>query len=472
MTSVVDSVNDAGGPSARAETAALDGDLDAALVLADQAILNGDARGAQVAAAVLAQRGMVADSVALYRWAQSVDGSRSGFAVAAMIAVGDLEPAVTALAEFDADPRRAPTSLATVESLIAHGVHESVTGSPVAALSQLVQAAAVFEPHVGSVLLPDTPSALACLVATQLGQFDIAESIVEGGPNRHSLLRAWISLQRGDLTPVELPACATPRDELFAAAIEIGIARRLSDHAAMLAAWPRARDAVIAHPVDLFVLQPLGEIAVAAARLREDEWLAPKLEEADNLLARLGRPALWSAPLHWYGTQVAIVAESRTLASRHAGALTSMARSSRFAGALAGCARTWLRVLSGDVQVDTVVATARELRAVGLGWDGSRLAGQAAIRTSDRQAMTTLLTCARDLYGTPVTESATPQLSAREVEVAELLVAGLTYRQIGERLFISAKTVEHHVARIRNRIGAGSTSRRDLIARLHQILTG
>ena len=475
MTHVVDHANDAvetGTLSEQAEHAALDGDLDAASLLADQAILDGDKRGAEVAAAVLAQRGMLGDSVALYRWAESVDGSRSGFAVAALLGVGDLPHAQVQLAAFD-EGVRTPTSLSTVESLVAHALSESVTGSPVAALSQLVQAAAVLEPHAGKVLLPDTPAALACLVALNLGQLDMAESAVGDESMRHALLRAWISLQRGDLAAADVPAhCARPRDELFAAAIQIGVARRRSDLAGLLDAWPRARDAVIAHPVDLFVLQPMGEIAVAAARLHEDEWLAPRLAEADELLTRLGRPALWSVPLHWFALQAAVASESPSVAARHAGALSAMARSSRYAAALAGCAKAWLRVLAGDVQVDPVVAAARELRAVGLGWDGARLAGQAAIRTADRNEMTTLLTCARALHGTPhsADESPAPQLSAREIEVAELLVGGMTYKQIGERLFISAKTVEHHVARIRQRLG--SASRRELLVRLRALVSG
>jgi DNA-binding CsgD family transcriptional regulator len=49
-------------------------------------------------------------------------------------------------------------------------------------------------------------------------------------------------------------------------------------------------------------------------------------------------------------------------------------------------------------------------------------------------------------------------LSQREREVAELLLLGMPYRDIGSRLFISAKTVEHHVARIRRRLGADSRS--------------
>jgi DNA-binding CsgD family transcriptional regulator len=45
----------------------------------------------------------------------------------------------------------------------------------------------------------------------------------------------------------------------------------------------------------------------------------------------------------------------------------------------------------------------------------------------------------------------------------------MTYKQIGDQLFISAKTVEHHVARIRQRLGC--TSRSDLLARLRELAT-
>jgi DNA-binding CsgD family transcriptional regulator len=62
----------------------------------------------------------------------------------------------------------------------------------------------------------------------------------------------------------------------------------------------------------------------------------------------------------------------------------------------------------------------------------------------------------------------TGALSDREVEVAALVLEGLTYKQIGERLFISAKTVEHHVARMRQRLG--SNSRAELMAHLRMIV--
>jgi DNA-binding CsgD family transcriptional regulator len=133
------------------------------------------------------------------------------------------------------------------------------------------------------------------------------------------------------------------------------------------------------------------------------------------------------------------------------------------------------------------------LHAIGHAWDASRLAGQAAVRAADRAVMTSLLSCARSLRPDVAASELRPLeqlsngaaelparstsvvsrggevvLSDREREVAALLVDGLTYKEIGARLFISAKTVEHHIARIRHRCGA--TSRADLFSRLRVTL--
>ncbi|WP_343947193.1 helix-turn-helix transcriptional regulator, partial [Pseudonocardia zijingensis] len=139
-----------------------------------------------------------------------------------------------------------------------------------------------------------------------------------------------------------------------------------------------------------------------------------------------------------------------------------------------------------------VEAAARGLHAAGLSWEGGRLASQAAIRCRDRKSMNALLGCARALQaGTeqppattgdagraqPVrrvkvpeqaTESPGGAISGREREVAELVLSGLTYKQIGEQLFISAKTVENHVARMRQRLGSGS--RGELFAHLRMLV--
>jgi DNA-binding CsgD family transcriptional regulator len=233
--------------------------------------------------------------------------------------------------------------------------------------------------------------------------------------------------------------------------------------------------------------------------------VVPYLADARVMLVQLGEPPLWAAPLHWSALQAAIVAGSAATAAEHAAALDATAKSGRYAAALAAGAEQWLRVLGGDVDAGAVEDAARALHAVGLGWEGSRLAGQAAIRTRDRKDMSALLGCARAVQTVPTAGPApsaatseppgpghagrptpgrpgappTPEsavepapgtISDREREVAELVLAGLTYKQIGEQLFISAKTVEHHMARMRQRLGSGS--RGELFARLRVLVEG
>jgi DNA-binding CsgD family transcriptional regulator len=299
---------------------------------------------------------------------------------------------------------------------------------------------------------------------------------------RHRLLQAWILMVRGRTAAAEErlaalgPVPLEPRDLLFAVAIEVGIARRNSDLSALRRAWERAQEAVVRHSVDLFMLLPLGELAVAAARLGERARLHAHLRDAYALLARLGDPPLWTAPLRWNSLHAAILAEEPATADGHVAALVATADHSRYGAVVAAAAVSWIEVLRGSVDPARVEAAARGLYGAGLCWDAARLAGQAAIRTSDRRAMTALLDCARLFQGrpsgarsstagsAPATQPAETWLSDREVQVAELVLAGMTYKQIGDRLFISAKTVEHHVARMRQRLGCASRS--ELLARL------
>lgn len=498
----------------RAEAALLGDDPDTALAQADQVLSAADrlpasdaVRAGTVAAAVLARRGMLGRSAKLYRWLDGL-GSPSVLAVPALIGTGALAEAreVLRAPAPTADCGRPPTLLAGAEELLARGVHDSVTGSPTAALSQLTRAAALLEQSPRAALLPDTPAALAALVAVHCGELDVAQSVLEravrvdlGGPGaavRHRLLLGWIALFRGAIGVARGSLASTasqgtrlePRDELLAAALEVALARRAGDLGSLMPAWGRAREAIVRHPVDLFALQQLGELSIAATRLRETSWVRPHLDEASALLARLDDPALWAAPLHWAGLMSAILVEDRGSARDHAAALGAASGGSRYAAAMAMAAPHWVRLLDADVDADAVEAAARGLHAVGLSWEGGKLAGQAAIRTRDRRAMTTLLGCARALQASagpprepaeaepqtadvpepPVEEPGDGALSDREREVAALVLEGLTYRQIGERLFISAKTVEHHVARMRQRLGSGS--RGELFAHLRQIV--
>ena len=57
---------------------------------------------------------------------------------------------------------------------------------------------------------------------------------------------------------------------------------------------------------------------------------------------------------------------------------------------------------------------------------------------------------------TPVDARDPGGLTAREVEVAELLVDGLRNAEIAERLVVSVKTVDHHVASVLAKLGVSN----------------
>lgn len=495
----------------RAHAAALAADFDAALRWAD-AVLCDDAapdhpRAAGTAATVLAHRGLTAHSVELYRLA----GPQRAGAVALALLSGGWAPEARAALECPRTGSELPGLVAGCEELMARGVLQSVRSGDdtradiTAALSTLSRAAALVEPIGRAALLQQTPAALAALVALHCGELGVAESVLEravaadtgGAPSRagHLLLLAWAAMLRGRLNRAREHLLRAqdpehglePRDDLYLQALDVGLARRSGDAAGLEAAWARAREALLRYPVDLFSLLPLGELMIAGARLGESDRIAPDVAAAQALLGRLGSPELWATPLHWSGAQAAILLDDPAALRPHAAALVAAARTSSYAANLARAGRSWLLVLTGHVDADAVEATARDLAEVGLAWDGSRLAGQAAARTVDPRTRTALLTCARALAGShdvdatgPVAApdgagaagGATPggRLSEREQEVARLVVAGQTYREIGSRLFISAKTVEHHVSRMRQRLGASNRS--DLLARLRLEIDG
>ena len=54
----------------------------------------------------------------------------------------------------------------------------------------------------------------------------------------------------------------------------------------------------------------------------------------------------------------------------------------------------------------------------------------------------------------PATRENPAQLTARELEVLTLVADGLRNRDIAERLFLSTKTVDHHVSAILRKLGA------------------
>lgn len=62
----------------------------------------------------------------------------------------------------------------------------------------------------------------------------------------------------------------------------------------------------------------------------------------------------------------------------------------------------------------------------------------------------------RQAGGVKARTAAAPALTRREKAIASLVTAGLTNRQIADRLFISSRTVETHVTNMMNKLGLNS----------------
>lgn len=478
-----------------ADALALTGDCATAAALADGLLSSPDsaerAAAVRIAASVAAHQGNANQAAELFSWLGPHPDAVVGAAAAIVLAAtGDLTTARTALRLKDSGP---PTMAARTSRSLAEGLLLTMDQPYTAAMTQLGQAIATEQPM--SEVTPDSPAALVTLAAIHGGDPVRARSVIGRAVRadnqtlfapRHMLLSGWIKMLDGQLASASADAAAAGsaalhrRDALWAAALQTAIARRSGDTGALQKHWYAGMEVLAEYFVDLFALLPLGELWVAAARMRQVEQLRHALDQALTLLESLGNPILWSIPLHWAGVHAGILANAPALVAPHGQALGAATEASTLAQVLSGAGRTWLHVLANQVDADEVTASARALSQVGLTSDATRLAGQAALQTPDGRVSGAMLQLARDLKlgaapgdlpsapagDEPAGATLSPQhqptsgspLSHREREVAELLLLGMPYRDIGAQLFISAKTVEHHVARIRRRLGAGSRS--------------
>jgi len=483
-----------------ADALALTGDCTTAGRLADELLGSEDAAeraaAVRIAASIAMHDGGAAQAADLFRWLGPYpDAFVSAAGAIVAVAAGDLEAASRALSAESAGP---PTSTARAARSLADGLVLSLDQPFPIAVARLGQSITAEQQQAG--VAPDTPAALVTLAALHGGDPARARSVIgrvvragsqadsadeSFAAHRHRLLLGWVRMQDGQLPAAAADAASTAdatlhrRDALWAAALQTAVARRSGDSGAVQKHLYAAMEVLAEYSMDLFSLLPLGELWVAAARMRQVERLQHTLTEAFALLESLGNPVLWSVPLHWAGVHAGILVNSPDAVAPHGQALTAAAAHSAFAKALATAGRSWLRVLANHVDTDEVTVAARGLSQFGLTWDATRLASQAALQTPDGRVSGAMLQLARDLKQTAAIDEApgleavttvaegartgasrpvSSKLSDREREVAELLLLGMPYRDIGSQLFISAKTVEHHVARIRRRLGAESRS--------------
>jgi DNA-binding CsgD family transcriptional regulator len=455
-------------------------------------------RIADTSAAIWSLRGMMRLSDAVYRsLPPAAPESRTRATIAAIGAGHPITPSA------DTAAPALPSTLGVAMDMLDRGLRATLRpGDSESAVADLVRASEMYTSSATSAPLPELPAVIAAVVAMNVGDLDIAHTIIEdairgeqGGEwarTRLLLWRSWIAVQRS--RPLEarealehavrVSPSRSARDNMLAHAVRVAIARRYQDVAALEASWSKARDSLLHVETDVFLLLPLAELVTSAARVGDIARVQPHFSRALETVSGLGSPPIWSAHLHWTGIQRGILLNRPDELKPHARALVAASPHSPIAAVMAQAGRVWTATLAGSVDPDAVEGAAHGLSSAGLGWDGARLAGHAASRSTDRKVSARLLSCARELHPgehmrsaarTPDDEEpsvAAPSdgvtLSERERDVARLVLQGKTYAEIGETIFISPRTAEHHIAHIRRRLGA--TSRSDLIAKLRVVV--
>lgn len=473
------------------------GDLDAAAAAFDRALL-ADGHPARVLAAdasigIWAARGVLEAGTDSY---ESLSGSPAARARGALAALATGRP----IGGFADDGRGdAPDTLTVASDALTAALRASVGDEVDAAVDDLVVASELSTATRSDFPLVEPVAVVAAAAALSTGRLTVAVSVLDSAISgrqsgvwaapRLLLWRAWVAVHaadpeaaQADLARVEeLGHPLAPRDRLIRAACRTALARRYAATSELLIALREATLELRRQRCDLFLLPFLGELALAEARTDAGTATQRQLAAAFALLERAGTPPLWSPLLHWYGIQRGILCGRPELLTPHAQALLGTASRSTFAARLAEAGKVWTDVLAGRVSPGAVQAAAGDLHRHGLAWDGARLAAHGAARASDRHVAAQLLACARDLHPhvrggrqpAPSTEPGAARadgtmLSAREREVARLVVQGKTYVEIGQALFISPRTAEHHIARIRRRVDA--TTRSDLVTKLRAVL--
>jgi len=471
----------------QAEAAALDGDAAVALRLADAAVGNPDTpdrdRAQSVVAALLPARGFWRRSAEAYA---DLASSSSPRAPAARVLSTLTSVVAGTLPSSPLDNEAAGSLELEAMGLCVRGLVASVGPDAGGALTPFLEAAELLESSHTRLVLPDTPHAIGAIVAVAVSELSAAEHMLAraierqvggaGLAHRHRLLAGWVGMRSGRWSVAQAALDDTrnqplaPRELLLAAAIDAGLARRAGDLTRLGDAWRSAEGVLLRHPADLLSLDPIGELTIAASRLGLWDRVSAKARELGDVMRSLGEPPLWLLPLRWIGLQVALASDDRDAAVRRAAEVEAVTPVNTRLRALDDAARTWVAILGGSVDPAQVASSSRGLQSLGLTWEASRLTGQAAIRSADPSITRSLLEQARDLKAalpsaevddSPATASV---LSEREQMVSQYIVDGLTYKEIGAQLYISPKTVEHHVAKIRQKLGA--TTRAEMLAAL------
>jgi DNA-binding CsgD family transcriptional regulator len=360
---------------------------------------------------------------------------------------------------------------AALTRLVADALKLSLSSSPVDianARERLGEAATLADlvrlPAVTAV----SPTEVGAAVAIALGDLPLAERLAALIPH-HGLrghvarrMTTWVALRQGDADAV-VPAHA---DDVVGLAVLAAQSRRSGDVAAGAAVARSLPTALAGARIHALNVDAAGELLVLARRFGPTVVADDIEARMASALRVLGGSVLWSVRFEWSLLESAVHTRRADVAAASAGRLRSVGVLAPHLEPLAEAASVWADLIAGSVDHGRVEAAVAALSDLRLGWEAANLAGQAAIRVDDADAAKALLGRARVLRAgsTPASPNRAENdrpitaagLSGREAEVGRLVLDGLTHKDIGATLFISPKTVEHHVAHIRQKLGASS----------------
>lgn len=290
-------------------------------------------------------------------------------------------------------------------------------------------------------------------------------------------LRAWITARRGHLDQalheVEQVRSLTPYDETVraatrcAAAVRDGVATDLDDVA------DAGRAALRSCGTGLYDLDMVADIAGAVQRSRTGSG-TDVLHAVAAAAERSGSP-LMAFDVAWARLCVALVGddlEAVTISAERLASITD-APAQPFVTVRAEAA-TLLASAADDIDAARALEVARRLAGHGAVHEAARLCGVLALRSANEMTTRTLLRESRNWRSQRAVlrqsgaERSVARLSEQEEAVARLVLDGHTHKQVGAALFISPKTVEHHVAHIRTKLGAAD--RAEMMAAIRSYL--
>lgn len=410
------------------------------------------------------------------------------------------------IGRFDADWDRAGTTpVAQMIAGVVSGLELLSVGDEAAGLGSL--AAAVDDAtRLGTELpLGISPHFIAAAGALSVGDLTAAEDFASLGiahlpraeAQSSALLLAYIRLVDGRFSEAldAVRAGAEPwfcgRDRWLLAVLEAAIARRSGDTARLRESWRIGDSVLLRHQPSWCLIDPVTELVAAGAKLGHWNRVQPIIDTILSQVDQLDRIdridhetsdrvlGAGDAALNarWLRLQVALATDEGPAIDQAAEWFATASPHGARAQARRDAAGLWAALSHGHrigaEDEATIIDVAAALADAGEAWEASRLVGQAAIDTDDAALARRLLERARSLAAEVGDESAADPLrelglSEREADVARLVAEGRTHKEIGSQLFISPKTVEHHVARIRQRVAAGS--RAELLAIIREAL--